>query len=257
MRFLSDAWIHHYREALRDADTGVGSCLVQYLCEEPERPAVAHFQEFEDGRLTQWEFGVHPEHPFAIIQGARDMEAMLTGTPEGNALLERTWIQEYRDGTAVRFHPPPLDERTRGMTELPLIPNASLTVQAWIEDSPFGDLSCAGRTEDGRVTEWVLGALEDADIVLAGPYEVYTRHRAGLITMSEGFVEGRVSYDDLSAALLAMGLRDGPEYRAVLHEECCRDALVPLGILGEIVTSPVYQGALARANATYLASAER
>lgn len=249
MSFPSPEWIRHYFEFLTEADTGVGSVVAQYLCEEAEVPGSAHFQVFVEGRLVRWEPGVHPEHRFAIVQGPTDMEAMLTGYPGGNALLERTWIQEYRHGTPVRFRPPPLDERDPpGLAQLPVIPNATVTVQVHMHESPFGDLSCATRFVDGRLVEWLLGEHDEPDVVVEGPYEVFTRHRAREITMSEGIEDGRVT-GDLSAIMLAVGLGDGPEYRRVVETQCCREAAVPLGLLGEIVTSPVYREALGQANA--------
>lgn len=247
--FLTDVWLAHYRDALGGVDTGVGSVLVQYLCEGEEGPVTPHFQVFEEGRLVTWEVGMHSDHRFALVQGPEAMHAMLTGARAGNALLADTWVQEYRDGAPMRFRPPPLDEaHPEAFALLPVIANATSAVQFHLTDSPFGDLSMALRFVDGRRVAWTLGQRDDPDVVVEMPYLGFTRHRGREITLNEAMEDGRAAAEEVSSLFLAAGLYDSPEYRAAVEGACVRHAAVHLGILGEIVTSPVYVEATARAN---------
>ena len=141
------------------------------------------------------------------------------------------------------FAPPsPMDLGcTTEISELPRLPEATLTVQYEYPDGPFGHVSFTIRFVDGGVDSMSLGRVKHADATITVPFLVMAQVRSGELSILEALGHGSVT-GDIGCLGLVAGISESPEFHRA--ELACGSSGLALGMLGGCLADTGYQAAL-------------
>jgi hypothetical protein len=242
-QFLSEGWFVAARSLVVDVApeqprSGV-DCRVQYEV-GGSRPTSRFFQVVEDGVLRRWEAGDISDPDVEIRWDRQHARRVFGREVDGTDALAATVITAP-DGYVGPAPPMDLGERPE-LQQLPVIPDATITVQYEFPRGPFGHVSHVISFVDGQVRGMDYGRAPERDVMARVSYLAMAKVRTGEFSIYQALEDGGKVDGKLGPLALLAGICESPEFHRA--ELACSPVALALGRLGEAFADPVYQTAL-------------
>jgi hypothetical protein len=107
-----------------------------------------------------------------------------------------------------------LDDVKRAAESMQGWPGFSCSVQFFVHGGPEGDIEYYWVFEEGKLTECMLGRLENPDVTLAPAYEVAVKVHKGELTPRDIALQGTgKATGDMAKVMAFIPLSESPEYK--------------------------------------------
>lgn len=244
LEFLSDQWFAVAKELVagRLPPQPDASGRLQFEAHAGDE-RVRWLQVIDAGEIRRWERGELADAEVEVRWRLEDAWRVLHRELSPNDAVKATTVLDHREGRSYLGIAPPLDLAEQPeLDEFPLIPGVTVSFQAELHGSPFGDVSLALRFRDGRVAS-TTSTVPNPDVRAAFSFRDLIRMRLGEITILDALASGSLDGDQSSMIMMA-GLLESESYRRA-QRACGSRGSLALAALGEVATTPGYRSAMA------------
>jgi hypothetical protein len=198
------------------------------------------FQVVEAGVLQRWDQGDVADPDIEVRWEWEHARRVWRRQVDGTGALAET-VVAAPDGYVGPPSPMDLAEQPE-LAQLPVVPDATLTVQYEYTRGPFGHVSYVIVFVDGQVQGMYLGQAPERDAMARVPFLAMVKVRSGEFSIFQALEQGGKVDGQLGPLALLAGISESPEFHRA--ELACSGAALALGKLGEALADPVYQTAL-------------
>jgi hypothetical protein len=179
-----------------------------------------------------------------VHAAAPQLRQLFDGTLAGDDAMNVVTVEAPTGDGVYAGAPAPADLRERPELQLmPVVPEATMTLEYTLTDAPFGTIHYWMRFEDGAFTGDGFGPVEHADVRATVAYRALARVRAGDCSVLE-HIEGGTVNGDIGPLALIDGLLEDPAFHAA--ELATGRHAFALAALGELRNHDIWTNAFAQ-----------
>lgn len=213
-----------------------------YRVDTPDGP-VRHRQTFVDGRLIAWNHTRSNDRPEFVHDSVEDSMLFGLGLLKGPEGCSATRIGVAAPGRAIELPCPPSHlARAAGLEIGPRIPNADVTVQLHVRETPFGPLDYWMEFSKAQLNTWQWGVHPAPEVSLDPTLRQivdFHSEKASLVDLVSG---AQLNSADWTYAMLAGGILDSREFHSIWRGHWHAETGQLLVALGQVMAGePVRQ----------------